>query len=226
MRDIKHQIAVGLSEAGVSANFITFLGLFVALIAGFQISQGRFVSAGCAMLISGFLDMLDGTVARLQENLHYFGGILDSVLDRYGDAFLYGGVMYYCATEGSIMYFFLAFSALVAAFGVSYVRARAECEIENCRVGFWERGERIVVLAAGLLMQNLPVAIWILGTLPHFSVIYRLLYAKEPLDFSNRARANTFSLKDFFLDTRRRTLFYTLKCIFLALLMLIWRPSL
>jgi len=178
---IKETIAAFLYKQGISANFLTYLGLGLALLSGVLIYSGSFFWAGGVLLLSGLCDLLDGAVARLSKKPGVFGGILDSSMDRYGDAFVFAGVLFFYFGVGDLLYAVLTFSALVGSFLISYVRARAECEIENCRVGFWERGERLVYLSLGLLFNNLEVVLWILAIGTHLTAMLRLIYARQPL---------------------------------------------
>ncbi|MBI4431909.1 MAG: CDP-alcohol phosphatidyltransferase family protein [Candidatus Omnitrophica bacterium] len=176
----KETIAALLANIGISANFLTGLGLVLALASGYFAAQGVLFWAGALILLSGSVDLLDGAVARLTgTSLKPFGGILDSSLDRYGDGFIYGGVALFYAAQGKWLYLILTLSALLGAFAVSYVRARAECEMESCRAGFWERGERLVFLALGLLLNNLNAVIAVLGIATHSTVIARFFCAAK-----------------------------------------------
>ena len=48
---------------------------------------------------------------------------------------------------------------------VSYTRARAECMIEKCKVGFMERPERIVLIIIGALFNRMAPVLWVLAVL-------------------------------------------------------------
>ena len=181
MEKIKNQIASALNRFGVSANFLTVLGLFFALVSAAFIYRRQFFWAGTALLISGALDLLDGAVARAAGNAGNFGGVLDSSLDRYGDGVILGALVVHFAAMGRIVYATLALSALVGSFAISYVRARAECEVESCRIGFWERGERLVYLALGLLLCSPHTAVLVLGTVTHITVFQRIRLSKRLL---------------------------------------------
>src|SRR3989338_6313964 len=179
MEKIKNKIASFLHQLGVSADFLTYTGLLCALGSGLLAYQGRFFWAGGALLLSGGLDLLDGAVARQSKAKSPFGGILDSSLDRYGDGFALIGILFYCVAKHYTGYAFLGACALLGSFIISYVRARAECVVKNCRVGFWERGERLVYIALGLLLGNLPLVLWVLGLGTHLTVLHRLAYARK-----------------------------------------------
>ncbi len=181
-----------LIKFGISANFLTAAGLVAAGLSGIFAYQGHFFLAGAVLLFSGALDMLDGAVAREAGTAKAFGGILDSTLDRYGDGFVLGGILFYCLGHLRILYAILSFSALLGSFAISYIRARAECEIETCRVGFWERGERLVLIALALLLHNLAPALWILGVGAHWTAFQRLYFAHSPKKDIPVARAYPF----------------------------------
>ena len=179
MEKIKNSIASLFVKAGISADFLTYLGLAAALMSGIMITQGIFFCAGIILIISGFLDLMDGAVARLSKKVKPFGGILDSSLDRYGDGFVITGLFFYFARHGKDLHAALAASALLGSFLISYVRARAECVIQKCKIGFWERGERVVYLAMGLLFDNIVLVLWILAVATHWTALSRLYYAKK-----------------------------------------------
>lgn len=208
---------------GFSANFTTFLGLTAAFAAGWCLYQGLFLLAACLLLLSGFLDLMDGAVARLAGVPTPFGGILDSTLDRYGDAAIFLGIFFFCWLNGFFLYGVLAASGLVGSFVISYVRARAECETEECKVGFWERGERILCVVLALFAGNLPMALWILAIGTHFTAIFRLYHAGQ--NFSKAAKAEAglpYSPILCHVGTRLSPYYYA-KAGLVALALLFWR---
>src|SRR5450432_4230939 len=129
-----------LAATGVNPNFLTFLGLLV--------NFGTAVSFD----VAGFLDMLDGQVARRQNRVTAFGAFYDSTLDRYADMALYMGLLVYYSVSGRTPYVVLAAVATAGSVMVSYARARAESLIPLCKVGFMERPERLVLLIIGGLV--------------------------------------------------------------------------
>lgn len=175
----KKILAALLSNLGFTANALTILGLASAALSGWFAYEGKFLEASAALLFSGLLDLMDGSVARLTGKADAFGGIFDSTLDRYGDAFVLGGILFYCARTGRELHAFLAFLALIGSFAISYSRARAECELDACRVGFWERGERIGLLVIMLAVRNLGTGLWILAVSTQFTAFQRVFEARR-----------------------------------------------
>lgn len=114
------------------------------------------------ILISGLLivafslfDMLDGQVARMGGMTSTFGAMYDSVLDRYCELLMFGSISYFLLMTGSPAGSLLAFLALMGSVMVSYVRARAEGLGIECKIGFMQRPERVVVTAVALIVTGI-----------------------------------------------------------------------
>ena len=119
--------------------------------------------AGALIIGFSLFDMLDGQVARLGGMASTFGAMYDSVLDRYCELFTLGGLAFYLIGCGDIAGAIITFLALVGSIMVSYVRARAEGLDIECKIGFMQRPERVVVtsvaaLAAGITGQTIDPA--------------------------------------------------------------------
>jgi len=164
-----------LESLHVTPNALTLSGAFLCAGAGLLIARGHFFAAGWMAAAAGFCDFMDGRVAKLKPAADQSGALLDSSIDRYSDAFLYGGFLFFFAGVGEWIYSVLAFSALVAAFEISYVRARAEGLGMSCRIGLWERGERTALLILSLLLVNPEAGIILLGIAPHSTAMRRLI---------------------------------------------------
>ena len=107
------------------------------------------VQAGADMVAPS--DMMDGRVARLGNMSSKFGALYDSVLDRYSELMTFFGICYYLSVKDYFIYAIIAFVALIGSLMVSYVRARAEGLGIECKVGFMQRPERVVLTSLGAL---------------------------------------------------------------------------
>src|SRR5713226_7379260 len=123
-----------IAATGINPNLLTFLGLVVNFGAAAFFAVGRFFVGALIIFFAGFLDILDGQVARRQNRVTAFGAFYDSTLDRYADMAL---LVYYSVT-GRTPYVVLAAVATAGSVMVSYARARAESLIPLCKVGFME----------------------------------------------------------------------------------------
>lgn len=151
----------GMIKIGITPNFITTTGLILNILAAGVLIYGSIYGnygeleymgwAGGIILFAGLFDMMDGRVARVGNMSTTFGALYDSVLDRYSELFTFFGICYFLLLEGYLLYSVIAFLALIGSLMVSYVRARAEGLGIECKVGFMQRPERVVLTSLGAL---------------------------------------------------------------------------
>ncbi len=170
------KIVGALAATGINPNFLTFFGLVVNFWAAAMFATGRFRTAAAIIFFAGFLDMLDGQVARRQNRVTAFGAFYDSTLDRYSDMALYMGILVYYAVSARTSYVVLAAVATAGSVMVSYARARAESLIPTCKVGFMERPERLVLLIIGGAFNRMAPVLWVISVISTITVIHRILY--------------------------------------------------
>ncbi len=152
---------------GVTPNMVTTIGLLgniaaaaVIVAAGMTAEAGQYnygmLTLGGAFIIGfSLFDMLDGQVARLGGMSSRFGALYDSVLDRYCELVTLGAIAFYLIAVGFMWGALITFAALIGSIMVSYVRARAEGLDIECKVGFMQRPERVVVTALGVLATGI-----------------------------------------------------------------------
>ncbi len=165
-----------LSKHRVSPNILTFIGLGINIFATVLFAKGLFFWAGLVVLFAGVFDMLDGAVARVTQKVTRFGAFLDSVIDRYSDMLMLFGLLIWYAKVDRMFYVGLTAMVIVGSVMTSYTRARAESLIPDCKVGFLERAERIVLLVIGALTDRLAVVLWIMAILTNWTVFQRIWY--------------------------------------------------
>ncbi|HUV45745.1 MAG TPA: CDP-alcohol phosphatidyltransferase family protein, partial [Dehalococcoidia bacterium] len=90
-----------------------------------------------------------------------------------------GLLIWYLPKEGATLEIVAIFAALIGSFLVSYIRARAEGLGLECRVGLFTRAERVIVLAVGLLVNQVFIALWVLVVFVYITVAQRLLYLRK-----------------------------------------------
>jgi CDP-diacylglycerol--glycerol-3-phosphate 3-phosphatidyltransferase len=168
-----------LSRTGVKPDVLTFVGLAINIGAACLIAIHHFLAGGMLILLAGLFDLLDGALARFIRQSTKFGAILDSVADRISEAAIFLGLLIWYVSTGSDLEIVLVFAALVGSFLVSYIRARAEGIMLECKVGLFTRAERVIVLALGLIVNQVFIALWILVVLVYFTVAERLFYLRR-----------------------------------------------
>lgn len=141
----------------ISPNTITVISTGIACAAAVCYAIGHITGGGLLLLLSGFADTLDGTVARLTHKTSRFGALLDSSLDRVAEFFIFFGLLIYFRHQWVI---YAVMLALMGSIMVSYVKARAESLGAVRTAGLMQRPERIIVLSAGSLL-NTPIGKYI-----------------------------------------------------------------
>jgi CDP-diacylglycerol--glycerol-3-phosphate 3-phosphatidyltransferase len=142
-----------LAKTSITPNTITWFGFLVSVGAAVLIATGNLLAGGLLVLAAGLFDMLDGALARHTSQATRWGGVLDSTLDRIAEVVVLMGLLIFYAREQSTLGVLLVGIALPSSLLVSYIRARAEAAGLECKVGLFTRGERIVVLALGLVLS-------------------------------------------------------------------------
>lgn len=180
------KIVRGLALTRISPNMLTFIGLLINVVAAFFFGYARaenadrmFVYAGLVIIGAGVFDMVDGRVARATNQVSVFGAFFDSVIDRYSDVAIFFGLLVYYARANRFKYVVLVAFVMTASVMISYARARAEALIGQCKVGFMERPERIVLVILGALFNKwgaMAPALWVLAVLSTTTVIHRIRY--------------------------------------------------
>ena len=170
-------MARALLALGIAPNQVSVAGVALNLVAAALVVSDHLAIAGVVFLAAGAMDYLDGTLARLANMASASGAFLDSTLDRISEGVLFAAIAYHLAVSGQAVDSGLAVLALVGSALVSYTRARAESLGLECKVGFATRGERVVLIALGLLSGLVVPAIYLLVALTAITVAQRIAHA-------------------------------------------------
>lgn len=170
----------GMIKVGITPNFITTTGFVLNVVAAAYLVYGGLYGAtgdysyigwgGAIILFAGLFDMMDGQVARIGNLSSTFGALYDSVLDRYSELVSFFGICSYLMLQGYAVEAIIAFLALLGSLMVSYVRARAEGLGIECKIGFMQRPERVIVTSVGAIACG--VAARCMGADPAFDPMY------------------------------------------------------
>jgi archaetidylinositol phosphate synthase len=135
-------------------DILTWCSFLFAIGAGFLLYLSfsyHFLLLLSALFVAGngFLDALDGKVARLQNRASMKGDFLDHVLDRYSDIFIMGGIILsgWCDTRIGVL-------ALVGVLLTSYMGTQAQAVgLKRKYEGFLTRADRLTLLIIAPLIQ-------------------------------------------------------------------------
>ena len=166
----------------INPNVVTVISPFIAIIAAYGFANHNLILGTLAILFSGFLDVVDGAVARYHNRSSKFGAFLDSTMDRFADAIIYIGIIF-----GGYCDWFVGVLAIHSAITVSYVRSRAESQGAECNIGIAERAARMIILMIGALIGYFAgniyftYVIYILVILSYITVVQRIVHVWRQL---------------------------------------------
>ncbi len=152
-----------------------FLGLFAALVAWFHTALGGFLYQ-----LHSILDGVDGEIARATLRQSRFGGLLDSVLDRYVD-FLFLSVLFLkTPPSGALLVWGLA--ALLGSVMVSYTTERFKGAYGRDPYEIYpelhrfpgKRDERIFLIFLLCIFNQLEFLFPLLALMTHGKVLHTL----------------------------------------------------
>jgi len=179
---ILNRIAAVLAFFRLTPNILTIIGVLLNTGVGIVLLEGRFFLGGWLYLIVSMTDLLDGILARQRQMSTRFGAFLDSVMDRFGDVVIFTGLLLHYALIHNIPCVVITATALCGALITSYTRARAECIIPKCKLGFMERPERVILLSIGLLFDRVPICLLLMAISSFITIVDRIIYTRRELE--------------------------------------------
>lgn len=152
----------------INPNFISVIALIVAVAAGYFLWQNLLLPAAAFVLLNGFLDMLDGEIAKTFKRETKLGDFLDHSFDRLADVAILLGL-----TLNKNVPDFLGFATIIIVLLVSYLGTEAQA-ISGKRLyaGWLGRGDRLLLIAIAAI-----VAVWFGGALYYATLLILVLSA-------------------------------------------------
>src|SRR6185312_8781365 len=180
-----------IASLRITPNMVTLGSLIPAAGAGVAIGCGWFGLGATLAVLAAFGDIIDGLLARKTGLSSDAGELVDAAVDRYGEMFFFGGLVYYYRDHDQVLFIVLA--AIIGSFMVSYTTAKAEAMGVPAPRGAMRRGERGAYLMTGaaftpiasalfarspsLALREVPIllALSIVAVVANISVVQRLL---------------------------------------------------
>lgn len=173
-RGILDPVGAFLNRIGLMPNTMTILGLLGNTIGAVLLAQGKMTIGGLIILAMGPVDALDGTMARLRGEPSEFGAFVDSVIDRYSELVIFGGLLFFFIQQEDWIAALATYLAAGGSVLVSYVRARASSLGYDTKVGILTRMERYLVLAPTLVFNIPLVGLWIIAIFANLTALQRI----------------------------------------------------
>ena len=178
-------IALRLTRMNIRPWMASTLGLVFVIVASYILIYTEITSYTVTMSVilfalGGFMDAVDGALARVQDRVSRWGAFYDSFLDRVTEI-IYVLALYLSGIISPLSSYLYIVTSLL----ISYTRARAEAiSINLSGVGIMERAERILILLIGLLIwsvtkYNIEILMLILIILNTVTILQRILIVKK-----------------------------------------------
>ncbi|GAB3668930.1 CDP-alcohol phosphatidyltransferase family protein [Halopiger thermotolerans] len=181
---------LGLTPDGVSVIAFGMAVLAaVAFLLGGRASPIWYVVAAVLVFLNGWLDIVDGALAREQERASAAGDLLDHVLDRYADIVVIAGL------AAGIENYLLGFLAVTGVVMTSYLGTQAQAVgLDRVYGGLVGRADRLAIIGAvGFLAYplsdadpgGLTIVGWLLvflAVVGHVTALQRFAYSWSALD--------------------------------------------
>ena len=184
---IASRVVEFLADRGISPMSLTisaFAATIISSILYLYASSNRllYLPAAITLALSGFLDAVDGAVARRMDGTSRLGAFLDSVFDKLGECLILVAII--CSSAVDVLWGSIALASSIL---VSYVRHRAEPLGVNLKgVGVAERAERMIILIITSLItpfmkDALNYGIILIAVLASITVAWRIIYTVSKL---------------------------------------------
>ena len=177
------RIGIIFAKIGITPTGWSIVGLLFAIFSAIAFSRIwlDWFWGGIFLLISGFFDIVDGSVARVTNNITKHGAFLDSVFDRVSEILVYGGLII-----GGIGEPIIIFTALASSMMVSYTRTKGESlNVKVSGIGIGERAERIFILAILSIIGYPYYGVNIVLVLASLTFVQRLIFITKKLKNNN-----------------------------------------
>jgi archaetidylinositol phosphate synthase len=179
---------LGLSPDGISlVAFLVALGAGAAFFLAGEEPQLYLAGAGL-VFVNGWLDLLDGAVARRLDRDRPAGDLLDHVIDRYADIAVVAGL------AAGVEAYALGFAAVTGVLMTSYLGTQAEAVgLARAYGGYLGRADRLVLIGVAAVaaafvdatVADLSVVGWLLVLFAvggHLTAVQRFYYAWSDLE--------------------------------------------
>ena len=179
------RIGIIFSKLPLSPNQWTVLAFVPALISAYFLVKEDFLFSALLFLISGFVDLIDGSVARVTGRVTKLGAYLDTIADRYVEAIIIFALLFVALPQVYFQIYVWLYVYLFGSMLTTYAKAAAkekDLVDEEIKGGIMERAERMLILVLGIILAAydksfLSHIIVLLAVLANISALQRIYYS-------------------------------------------------
>ena len=152
---LEKKIATTFSPIPITPDQWTLISVLFAMGSAYFLANENFILAIIMFIIAGFLDLVDGAVARYRNIAKKSGAYLDTIIDRYVEGFLFFGMIFLPLPKILLPSYCWIILALFGSLITDYVKAAAKEKNlvpEELKGGLLSRGERIILIILSLVL--------------------------------------------------------------------------
>lgn len=185
----------GFDRVGMTPNGVSVIAFGMAVLAAAAFALGGrgepmwYAVAAALVFCNGWLDIVDGALAREQEVASAGGDLLDHVLDRYADIVVIAGL------AAGLEDYLLGFVAVTGVVMTSYLGTQAQAVgLDRVYGGLVGRADRLAIIGlvgflayplAGTTLGGFSIVGWLLiflAVVGHATAIQRFYYSWAALE--------------------------------------------
>lgn len=179
------KIGIIFSKLPLTPNQWTLLAFVPAVISAYFLINESFLLAALLLLLSGFIDLVDGSVARVTGRVTKLGAYLDTIADRYVEAIMIFALLFVSLPSVYFPIYVWLYVYLFGSMLTTYAKAAAkekDLVDEEIKGGIMERAERLLILVIGIILASydksfLSYMIVLLAVLANISALQRIYYS-------------------------------------------------
>lgn len=189
-RKFSLKITKKLAKTKVTPNQITLLSFFTAVASSLFFAGLHPFWGGLLAQITSILDGVDGEIARLKFLKSKYGGLFDSILDRYGDFIIVIGMGYaWYFTAESLLALLICAAALSGIpmsmlFKEKFHTIAQTTYLPEKHDGLFRylpanRDGRLFIIMLGGILNWIPATLIILAIVTHLQTLFRLFNVRK-----------------------------------------------
>lgn len=184
-RKISEEVGSIFSKFSLTPNQYTFFSLIFVFIAFYFLILGNLILALIFFLIAGFLDFIDGAVAKFLRIETKKGAYLDTVCDRYVEGIILLGFLFLPLPDFLLPAEVWIFLAFLGSLMTTYAKAAAkekELVQTELKKGLFGRAERIILILLAIILGIFNLSLMLYPII--FLAIFSNLTALQRIIFS------------------------------------------
>ncbi len=196
-RKISLQISKFLCEYNINPNFISVFCFLLGILSGVLFAFQSLILGGIIAQIMSILDGVDGEIARLTMKESQYGGFLDSILDRYADAFIILGMTYVVYMDRGNLWIWLVGCIALIGSPMSML-AKEKYHALTGRTYLLEydkrsqfipatRDVRLFIVMLGGILNQVILALVVIAVITNMKAYFRLMDVRSDTTIRNTA---------------------------------------